>query len=168
MLSSDVLVTMSHTRRVEVFLRGSVPFHAHARQLVVLSRLRALQDRGTIDEVHVDTWANRITDAPTEAAIALTALDGFEKWADSHHATLTPGFESHDSHCGFTGLDFRTTVFPVVCLALYEDDTLVSVYPHSTDTGCRTVDDGLALLEAEDVVDDSLARATADRGRPSA
>lgn len=166
MLSPDVSLCMSDTRRVDLFIRGSVPFDARARQLVTLGRLQALQARGTIDEIVVDTWANRIMDTDAEAALALAALDGFERWATSHHARLTPGFGSHECHSGFTGQRFRTTVLPVVCLALYEDDKLVAVYPHSTDGGCVTVADGLAMLEAGGnlVFDaDTEPRPTSDR-----
>jgi len=151
---------MSDKRRVDVFLRVSVPFDARARQLVTLARLQALRARGLIDEVTVDTWANRVTDSQPETTLALAALDGFERWANAHRATLTPGFESHESHSGFTGQRFRTTVFPVVCLAVYDGDHLCAVYPHSTEHGCVTVADGLALIEA-DVDFDTLARSDA-------
>lgn len=158
---------MSPTRRVEVFLRASAPFDARARQLVVLGRIQALQARGLVDEFRVDTWTDRITDAPSEAALALTALDGFERWALAHHATLSPGFDTHECHSGFTGQRYRTTVFPVVCLAVYDDDELVAVYPHSTEAGCVSVADGLALLEV-DAGELSDTRPPSDRTQPSA
>jgi hypothetical protein len=134
---------------------------------VVLGRVEALLARGLVDEFRVDTWADRVTDAPPQAALALSALEGFERWALAHHANLTPGFDIHECHSGFTGQRFRTTVFPVACLAVYDDDELVAVYPHSTDAGCVTVDDGLAMLEA-DASELPDAHQSSDRNRPSA
>lgn len=167
MLSPGVSTRMDPTRRVEVFLRASVPFDARARQLVVLGRVEALQARGLVDEIRVDTWAHRITDAPPEATLALSALDRFEHWALAHQATLSPGFDTHECHSGFTGQRFDTTVLPVVCLAVYDDDELVAVYPHSTGAGCVSVADGLAMLEADagEVPD---VRPSSDRNLPSA
>jgi hypothetical protein len=150
MPSGVYLPGMSPIRRVEIFLRAAVPYDARARQLVVLGRVQALQARGLVDEVRVDTWANRITDGSRGATVALAAVNMFEHWAATHRATLTPGFDSHECHSGFTGQQFSVRVLPVVCLAVYEDDELVAVYPHTTDTGCRSVADGLDLLEAMD------------------
>lgn len=157
---------MSHARRVDVFLRGSVPFDARARQLVILARLQALRARGLIDEVRIDTWANRITDSQAETELARTALAGFERWATAHHASLTPGFQSHECYSGFTGQRFRTTVFPVVCLAVYDDERLVAVYPHSTESGCVTALDGLALLEADVDIDTPASARATGRAKP--
>jgi hypothetical protein len=169
MLSAVLPFGMSHSRRVEVFLRGTVPFDARTRQLVVLGRVRALHERGLIDDVRVDTWANRVTDGPADAVLALTALEGFEHWATAHHASLAPGFETHEGHCGFTDQHYHTTTFPVVCLAIYEDDRLVSVFPHSTASGCQSVADGLAMLEIEgDTEPPTADPSTVDRDHPSA
>jgi hypothetical protein len=159
---------MDSTTRVDVFLRESVPFHARARQLVTLSRLRSLQAAGIVDTVRVDTWANRTTATCGDTDAAMAVLDGFQAWADEHGIVLTPGFESHDSHCGFTDRDFRTTVFPVLCLAIYEDDVLVAVYPHSTDTDTVSVADGLAVLEADArTADHESVNAVTDHDRPT-
>jgi hypothetical protein len=159
---------MEPSTRVDVFLRNSVPFHAKARQLVTRSRLRSLQSAGVVDEVRVDTWANRTTDTDRNENRSLPVLDELQAWADEHGVRLTPGFDSHDTHCGFTGRDFRTTVFPVVCLAVYEHDELVGVYPHSTDSGSVSVADCLSVLEAGALTaaPESVATAT-DRDRPT-
>jgi len=151
MLSPGVDYAMSPHTRVAVFVRRSVPFQARSRQLAVLGRVRALESAGVVDEVVVDTWANRVTDATADAAVALAAFEGFETWAKAHRARLEPGFEAHDCHCTFTDRDYRATVFPVVCVAVYADDELVAVYPHTRDDGSVvTVDLGLSLLEAGD------------------
>lgn len=157
---------MVQTRRVAVYLRESVPLAARSRQLAVLGRLRALESRGVIDEVTVETWANHVTDLDPLAAGQLTAFSGFETWARTHDSDIHPAFDAHDCVCSFTDTSFRRTTFPVVCLAIYVDDELLTVYPHSGPHGTRTVSDGLAILEATTTLDPQPPDLDADTPTP--
>lgn len=142
---------MAQERRVAVYLRETVPLAARSRQLSVLGRLRALESAGGIDELTVDSWANHVTDLDPMATGQLTAYTGFDTWARAHDSDIHPAFDAHDCVCSFTDQSFRRTTFPVVCLAIYEGDELLGVYPHTSPFGPRTVSDGLDLLEASAV-----------------
>jgi len=138
------------TRRVELYLRESVPHAARQSQLTVLGRLRALAEAGAVDEVTVTTWAHRVDDTESVPSPARIAYGAFEEWASRGGVSLDPAFDSHDCHSVFTDSHYRTTVYPVMCVAVYEDDDLVEVYPHSRNGQPVSVLDGLAMFECQD------------------
>ena len=138
------------TRRVELYLRESAPHAARQSQLTVLGRLRALAEAAVVDEVTVTTWAHRVDSTEPVPSPASTTHEAFEEWASQGGVSLGPAFDSHDCHSAFTGSHYRTTVYPVMCVAVYEDDDLVEVYPHSRNGRSVSVLDGLAMFECPD------------------
>ncbi|MFB6179503.1 MAG: HTH domain-containing protein [Halorientalis sp.] len=135
--------------RATLYLRDSVPMPAMIEQQRVLGRLRTLTTAGVLDEFEVEEWPTRVTMETTETAPALALYDGFVNWAHDHGATINPAFGRHDCHSRYTHTRYTTTVFPVMCLAVYEDETLRAVYPHAHDRRSVSVMDGLAMLESD-------------------
>jgi hypothetical protein len=140
---------MTRITRAELFLRDSVPIAATTEQSRILGRLQALAAAGVVAALSVQRWPHRVTVGDTQARREFALCREFEAWADAHGVRLAPAFERHDCHNSFTDSHYRTAVLPVVCLALYDDDDLVALYPHTCETGIRTVLDGISMLEAE-------------------
>lgn len=139
------------TRRIELYLRESVPAAARQRQMAVLGRLRALADAGSIDDLSVSTWAHRVNETDSVPSPANDIYRAFEQWAADTGVSIGPAFDSHDCHSSFTDLRYRTTVFPVMALAVYDDDDeVLEVYPHSRGGRPLSVLDGVAMLESDD------------------
>ncbi|RXK49018.1 HTH domain-containing protein [Halorientalis pallida] len=139
---------MTQVTRAELYLRNGVPIAAETEQSRVLGRLQALAAAGIIRDLQVQRWPHRVTVGDTQARREFALCREFEGWADAHGVELAPAFERHDCYNSFTDSRYRTAVLPVVCLALYDDDDLVALFPHSCDTGIRTVLDGISMLEA--------------------
>lgn len=135
--------------RAELFLRDSVPLAAATEQSRVVGRLQALASAGVIDDLAVRTWPTRVTVGDARARKEFAVCREFDAWAQDNAASLEPAFERHHCHNSFTGSDYTTTVLPVICLAMYEDDDLVALHPHTDASGIRTIGDALSALEAE-------------------
>lgn len=140
---------MTPKRHVKLYLRDSVPAVARTEQQTAQGRLQALQADGIVDGFTVESWPTRVTNGCAETVPALAAYEGFNSWAHSHDASMRPAFDRHECHSLYTGSTFTTTVLPVMCLAVYEDEKLVSVYPHARHGRPTTVSEGLAILESE-------------------
>nr|WP_169302345.1 HTH domain-containing protein [Halorientalis salina] len=115
-----------------------------------LGRLRALESAGHVDELVVENWPTRVTMGTPETVPALAAYEGFEGWARAHGVSMRPAFDRHDCHSLYTDSRFTATVFPVMCLAVYEDEELRSVFPHARHGRSVTICDGIAMLETDE------------------
>ncbi|WP_424018913.1 HTH domain-containing protein [Halorientalis pallida] len=153
---------MTRVTRAELYLREGVPIAAETEQSRILGRLQALAAAGIIRDLQVRRWPRRVTDGDVCARREFAVCREFEGWAAEHSVRLAPAFNRHDCHNGFTGSDYTTTTLPVICLALYDDDDLVAIYPHTGENGIRTLLDGLSMLEA-----DGLSRADGTGTRPT-
>jgi hypothetical protein len=122
---------------------------AATEQSRVLGRLRSLAEAGVLADLTVRTWPGRVTTGDDLARCEFALCREFQAWADDRGVRLAPAFESHDCHNSYTNTRYTTTVLPVICLALYDEDDLLAVYPHSGPHGVRTVLDGISVLEAE-------------------
>ncbi|AQL44385.1 hypothetical protein BV210_17415 [Halorientalis sp. IM1011] len=140
---------MTHITRAELFLRESVAAGARTEQARVQGRLQSLSAAGVIAALSVRRWPHRVTVGDADARREFALYREFEAWADAHGVRLAPAFERHDCHNSFTDSHYTTVVLPVTCLALYDDEDLIAVYPHSSEAGIRTVLDGVSMLEAE-------------------
>ena len=135
---------MSHNRRLAVYLRRPVASETERRQSSVLGRADALRQQELVDEVGVTYWGRLSTGVDPRETSDIEAL---ERWATDNGCTLAPTFDRHDRHNAFTGDDAVITL-PVVCVACWENDQLVGVYPHAGPCGHCTVADGLDRIEA--------------------
>lgn len=126
----------------ELHLRGSVPPHAERQQERTADHLRE-----QVGEVELErrVWPKRVPlDGETDA---VERYREFEAWADRRGVSLSPFFRVRESYSSDTGERYDALVLPVLCLAAWRDDELVTVYPHVEDGTVRTVADALAALD---------------------
>lgn len=135
---------MSHNRRLAVYLRSPVPSETERRQSCILGRADSLRQQGLVDEVGVTYWHRFSTGADPEE---MAEIETLERWAADNGCTLAPTFDRHDRHSVYIGDDTVVTL-PVACVACWEGDTLVGVYPHLGPSGHCTVADGFDRIEA--------------------
>jgi hypothetical protein len=138
------MYSMSHNSRLSVYLRSPVPDETEQRQSSILGRADSLRQQGLVGEVTVTYWHRLSTGTDPEETAEIAAL---ERWASEHGCTLAPTFDRHDRHSVFVGDDTVVTL-PVACVACWEGDELVGVYPHVGPCGHCTVADGLDRIEA--------------------
>ena len=139
---------MSSTTRITVYLRSPVPEGTEQRQSYILGRADSLRQQGLVDGLTVSYWHRLSTGAtPRESA----EIDTLERWAADNGCTLAPAFDRR------AGRGDAVTL-PLACVAYWEDDELVAVYPHAGTCGHCTVVDGLDRIEAALRSDEPLAR----------
>jgi hypothetical protein len=132
--------------RVELFARSSLPSVAAQRRDTVTRRLEQLADVGHVSTVSVHTWQKKV---PVEGdALENVLYETFSEWATDVGIGLEPFFDTRECFSRQTGERGTKLVLPAISLAVYRDDDLQSVYPHSTPTGARTVMDCLNALES--------------------
>ncbi|WP_332899042.1 HTH domain-containing protein [Haladaptatus sp. CMSO5] len=138
------------TRRLELFYRAPAPDEARHSQERIFKRLHELErENGTHIETH--KWPMRVVlerDTDERAARALASYTEFDDWAHSHHVSLRPYFTEHESHW-FTGEDTNELILPMVCLAVYDGDELVDVFPRTEGNHAVSINQFLDRLESE-------------------
>lgn len=135
---------MSHNTRLSVYLRAPVPDETERRQTGVLGRASSLRSEGLVDDVTVTYWRRLSTDDSPEERADIAAM---ERWAADNDCTLATTFDHRDRQSAYTGADSVVTR-PVVCLACWDGEELVGVYPHHGPSGHCTVADGLDRIES--------------------
>jgi hypothetical protein len=127
----------------------------------VLSRLREFEDAGIVDDVSVRVWGKSViasSDSNEESGHPIQQrIADFRTWADRSGHSLEPAFRWSEQSTMFSEERTKVVQLPLQCLAIYEDDCLVGVFPCSTDARTETVTDCLQRLEAGDIVGDSNA-----------
>lgn len=137
---------------VELRVRRNPSYCVRDVEVETHERLQRLQDQGSIESCSVHLWET-IEIAPGERRAEATAdprekITEFENWADEHDRTLRPGFQTREVNSILTD-DTRTKIVPpILCLAVYEGDSLEAVFPHIEGDRIHTVSDGLERLEA--------------------
>lgn len=117
-----------------------------------VERAQALEGSDLVDNVVVRSWPETVRyddDGPHREVVE--GFQRFEAWADRLGVTVRPPFETRTrtSLVEDDGVDVLVT--PVLCLALYRDERLVSVFPHSEDEETYTVERALDRLEADEL-----------------
>lgn len=137
-------------RRAELYLRGDT-YGTFGAQQSVLNRIRRLESEEVLDDANVaGEWQRIRTMAEDRRSGALATYDEFADWAERNGFSLEPAFERRTrSYVGLDRVD-EVVVFPVVSLAIYEDDELQAVFPCSDGSENVTVLDCLDALEAGD------------------
>jgi hypothetical protein len=131
--------------RAELFSRSTLPRAAASRRDAIADRLRRLAADGHVSTVAFDSWTGKV---PIDAsAPERDRYERFDDWADEVGVALDPFFETRECYSTTDGSRGTFLVLPALCLALYRDDRLQTVYPHSTPTGARSVMDGLNAIE---------------------
>lgn len=139
----------SHQLRVELYTRSYMPEGAEDSQQQVLDRLDRLCERGVLDDWECRVWGKRVPTSGEFGREAIETVGQFRTWAERNDASLLPFFDERTQRSKITGEERSEIVFPVMCAALYRDDTLAGVYPHADGDSIVTIRDFLASLAAE-------------------
>ena len=134
----------------------------HEQQRAVLRRLEALEGKGPVDRVRRRAWTHELTpDADDEwCENARAAYSRFYSWARENDRRLEPAFRTRTARSMVSDDAYDVITFPILCVAVYADGSLVEVAP-STD---RATDATYTVLDCvedlETTVDTSQAKAT--------
>lgn len=144
-------------RTVKLFLRADPELGCEAQKQAVLERLEALEADGQIDSYDVSIWTKeiRISGALEGTSYYRRVFDhfcAFQKWADEESVRLRSAFKIQSVDCEITDETYRVLSLPSICLAVYDEDDLCAVYPHSDDGTAKTVSNCLDSLETGNVV----------------
>jgi hypothetical protein len=131
--------------RVELYARSSLPTVATRRRDEIAGRLKELAETEHVSQVAIHNWQKKVPLAKSSRELELH--ETFETWAEEVGVSLGPFFETRECYAMDTGEKGERLVMPALCLAVYREDRLQSVYPHSTNDGARTVMDCLNAIE---------------------
>lgn len=145
--------TPTGTRRIELYVREDLPEPTRERAGSLRTELEALVADDTVASVSINSWEKRTRiDSSDDAAPYVS----FREWAGRVEVTLSPFFDSRTCYSVETGYRHEYRVRPAFCMAVYEDDDLLAVYPHRGER-TRSVMDGI----------EALREGTADPATPS-
>lgn len=130
---------------IELYMREDV-FGARTRQRETLERVESLEESQAVEETDAHGWPDRVR--PEEASAHGVPIDEFTAWADDRGVDLEPAFERRVDTSSITGETRERIVLPIMCLAVYEGDSLACVAPHVDGVETYTVGDCLDDLEA--------------------
>jgi len=133
-----------NTLRLDLYLRTETRGLADRRQQAFREEAKTLETTGVVDTVDVFEVPRKLPVAdPDHPADARDIYNRLTKWARDEDVTLTPAFGTRTCYSRTDGNRDTNVVFPVMTLAVYEDDDLVAVYPHTDGDQYYTVFDGL-------------------------
>ncbi len=136
--------------RVDVYVRARPADRTQCD--AVVETLRTCHESGRIADLNVDCWpkdvslANELLEDP-----AVAIVDEFERWAAENGVSLEPAFDVRSVHSSITGEKDRVLSLPSICIACYNGDELVAVFPCSNDDRTITVPDAIEALAGGDV-----------------
>lgn len=150
-------------RRVELFVRDGLPEPAARQCERLTNRLTALEADDTVAAVATFTWDKRVQCGDPVKTKARDRYEEFEAWAADRGVSLRPFFGTRECYSMETGERGEWIVYPALCLAVYDDGDLASVFPHADGDDYRSVTDGLDALGGESTETASDSDATDDR-----
>lgn len=115
-----------------------------------IERARDLEDGDLVDTVVLRSWPETVRfddDSPHREVVE--EFERFDEWAARRGVSVRPPFETRTrtSMVEDGGVDVLVT--PVLCLAVYREERLVSVFPHSDGETTYSVERALDRLEAD-------------------
>lgn len=136
---------------VELYVRSLSPQGAADRQETVIDRLAALEEQGAIEAFSLIVWGPRF--APGSAAARTTTgrelgrrIDAFERWVAAAKKPDELAFECREVHSLVTDEKREEVVLPVLCLAVYQGETLRCVSPWRATRTTHSIDDCLDAI----------------------
>jgi hypothetical protein len=124
----------------------------------VIDHLSSLAAADAIGGFSVETWPDELpVSEHTEHSQVVEQYKEFLLWAEEHDRSITPPFQRR-TVTPLIGERRDVLTLPIMCLAVYEDDSLTGVYPNTHDGQTTSVVDYLELYEP----------VTADGDEPSA
>lgn len=141
---------------VELYVRSLCPSGAEHQPEQITERLNELVEAGRIADFSIHVWGKQVPcDGETAVGEAIRdRIESFKAWSDRAGTTITPSFESRETHSLLTDETHDTIVLPTLCLAEYQGDDLQYVAPCVEDGSVCTVHDRLGALEEEPSGDD--------------
>ena len=115
-----------------------------------VERAQALEGGDLVDNVVVRSWPETVRledDGPHREVVE--EFRRFEEWAERRGVTVRPPFQTRTRASMVEDEGVEVLVTPVLCLALYREERLVSVFPHADDEESYTTEDSLDRLEAD-------------------
>jgi hypothetical protein len=93
-----------------------------------------------VDRVVLRGWPGSVRldgeESPTREVVG--QFEAFEAWGDRHGVSLQPAFERR-TRCSIADDEHSVLVTPLLCLAIYRNQELSAVFPHSVDGETYTV-----------------------------
>lgn len=128
--------------------------------------LQAYEAEGLIDTVLRRSWPDRIAlgdTGPHQEAIEV--FEQFDRWATQQGVSIRPPFDVRTTTSLITDETKEVLVMPGMCLAVYRNQQLIGVYPHSTAADTYTVTEALAALRTGEL-QSTLLREEAEEPSP--
>jgi hypothetical protein len=124
---------------LEVWMRAHTTVDVREYQQEIRDQLSRLEDEGVIAELRVNIWEQYIDPAVDDvssgpARETLDKVQEFDRWS-AHNGTSIPGLQRRTQSSLLTGTTREVFVTPLLCLAVYEDDTLCEIVPYSDTEG---------------------------------
>lgn len=114
--------------------------------------LRTCESAGAIDDLLLRSWPDEVTlDEDTPHREVVDDFERFERWADREGVRIRPPFQVRTSAPPLSSEPRDVLMTPLLCVALFEADELIGVYPHSWPQETYTVEEAVATLRAGDV-----------------
>lgn len=131
-----------------------------------LETLETLEDEGVIDGLLLNYWSGEVELSPDPPhSEAVEVFERFERWAGVNEVSLRPPFTVRTRSSEITGDERTVLSTPVMCLAVYVDERLAGVYPHTDGDDHYSVAEAIAALRTGDVdvrIPDAGGEAPAD------
>lgn len=139
--------------RIELFVQTLAPVENYDSQGELVSALTDLRDEGSIGELCLTVWGNRICTNGELSTIdsgkhIVEAIADFYSFAAERDASISPFFRTNTVDASMSGQSFKSIVPPSQCLALYQRDELVGVFPCVIDEETYSVRDAVEQLQA--------------------
>lgn len=116
-----------------------------------IETLRTCEANGSIDSLLLRSWPDEVAlteERPNQEVVA--RFERFEQWAETHDVSIRPPFDIRTVTSLASDESRQVLVTPILCFALYSDDRLVGVYPHTEgDTTCTAAEAIAALRTGE-------------------
>ncbi|GAB3684770.1 hypothetical protein GCM10028857_14220 [Salinarchaeum chitinilyticum] len=126
----------------------------HVRPALILdpidakvATLRTAEHENRIDSLLLRSWPGDVAlveDTPHPEV--LEQYERFERWADAAGVSLAPAFQTRETTSLASDRTVERLVTPSICLACYDGDQLVGVFPHTDDETTHTVPEVIAAL----------------------
>jgi hypothetical protein len=119
-----------------------------------IQTLTRLETEGAIETLLMRTWPAELSlaaAAPKDEPLA--AFEQFRAWADRTGVSICPPFEQIERTSTITGEHQEVLRTPLCCLALYIEDALVAVYPHTDGEQTTSVTDAITCLRTDETLE---------------
>lgn len=114
--------------------------------------LRACESEGSVDTMLLRSWPDKVTVSQGSSdREVLRVVDRFEEWADERGVTVRPPFKRRTVSSPVTDETKEVLVTPLICLALYHDERLIGVFPHSAGDETYTTTEAIAELRTDEI-----------------